>query len=390
MQQHITQWLGFFQVLLLTKFRQNRKEAIETIIWLIVGHLFGLYNPNQLAEALGIAKSDLYRQLANWSVFQWKRLLLEVGCHQALKLIQQSESMSASTQSRRRITLSVDDTVVKRFGQFLSYCYHWWSTRFNSSINGQNILAITIKIGEVVIPLSVRLVGKQGRANTSKPEIFKLMMTEVKAFFEQHGIDITAYPITFDSWYGSQPLRQVLEQLGFKVILVHSKSNYVFTIDGLKAKLSKHKRQIVLQGQLQEDQWGCPKPVARIKAQSPTFGDLILLFFEDQGNCRCMMVFGRLLRACEILSIWRQHHGIEQFWRSLKSIIHLSAMSLQRPSGAYATLGVKVMAYLLLLTVSMATRQTLHQIQLQLSGQIHLLIELMEHFQTENVKATYS
>jgi len=388
MQQHITQWLRFFQVLLLTRFRQNQKEAIETLIWLIVGHLFGLYNPNQLAEALGIAKANLYRHLSNWSLFQWKRLLLEVGCHQALKLIFQSESMSASTQSRRRITLSVDDTVVKRFGKLLPYCYHWWSTRFNASIKGNNILAITIKIGEIVIPLSVRLVGKQGPANTNKPDIFKLMMTEVKVFFEQHGIDITSYPITFDSWYGSQPLREILQQLGFQVILVHAKSNYVFIIGGLKAKLKKHKRQIVWQ--LQAGQWGCSKPVARIKAQSPTFGDLILLFFEDQAKCCCMMVFGKPLRAAEILSIWRQHHGIEQFWRSLKSIIHLSAMSLQKPSGAYATLGVKVIAYLLLLTVSMATRQTLHQIQLQLSGQIHLLIELMEHFQTDNVKATYS
>lgn len=389
MQQHITQWLGFFQVLLLTKFRQNRKEAIETLIWLIVGHLFGLYNPNQLAEAIGIAKANLYRHLSHWSVFQWRRLLLEVGCHQALKLIFQSESMSASTQSRRRITLSVDDTVMKRFGQFLSYCYHWWSTRFNSSIKGQNILAITIKIGEVVIPLSVRLVGKQGRANTNKPDIFKVMMTEVKVFFEQHGVDITHYPITFDSWYGSQPLREVLEQLGFKVILVHGKSNYVFIIEGFKAKLSKHKRRIVLHGQLQEGQWGCPKPVARIKAHSPTFGDLVLLFFEDQAKCCCMMVFGRPLRAAEILSIWRQHHGIEQFWRSLKSIIHLSAMSLQQPTGAYATLGVKVSAYLLLLAVSMATGQTLHQIQLRLSGQIHLLVELMEHFQTGDAKESY-
>lgn len=107
-----------------------------------------------------------------------------------------------------------------------------------------------------------------------------------------------------NSWYGSQPLREVLEQLGFKVILVHGKSNYVFIIEGFKAKLSKHKRQIVLHEQLQEGQWGCPKPVARIKAQSPTFGDLILLFFEDQGKCCCMMVFGRPLRAAEILSIW--------------------------------------------------------------------------------------
>lgn len=217
------------------------------------------------------------------------------------------------------------------------------------------------------------------------------MMTEVKAFFEQHGngIDITSYPITFDSWYGSQPLREVLEQLGFKVILVHGKSNYVFIIDGFKAKLSKHKRRIVLHGQLQEGQWGCPKPVARIKAQSPTFGDLILLFFEDQGNCRCMMVFGRPLRAAEILSIWHQHHGIEQFWRSLKSIIHLSAMSLQKPSGAYATLSIKVNAYLLLLAVSMATGQTLHQIQLKLSGQVHLLFELMEHFHLGDEMESY-
>jgi len=388
MQQHITQWLGFFQGLLATRFRQNQKEAMETLIWLVVGQLFGLYNPNQLADAIGVSKANLYRHIATWSLFQWRRLLMEVGCQQALKLIQQSESMSAATQSRRRITLSVDDTVVRRFGQFLSYCYHWWSTRFNASIKGQNILAITIKIGEVVIPLSVRLVGKQGPANTNKPDIFKLMMTEVKVFFEQHGIDITSYPITFDSWYGSQPLREILQQLGFQVILVHAKSNYVFIIGGLKAKLKKHKRQIVWQ--LQAGQWGCSKPVARIKAQSPTFGDLILLFFEDQAKCCCMMVFGKPLRAAEILSIWRQHHGNEQFWRSLKSIIHLSAMSLQKPSGAYATLGVKVIAYLLLLTVSMATRQTLHQIQLQLSGQIHLLIELMEHFQTDNVKATYS
>lgn len=43
MQQHITQWLGFFQVLILTRFRQHQKEAIETLIWLIVGHLASIW-----------------------------------------------------------------------------------------------------------------------------------------------------------------------------------------------------------------------------------------------------------------------------------------------------------------------------------------------------------
>lgn len=379
MQEHITQWLKFFQGLLLTTFRQEKMEAIEVLLWLLVGHLFGVYNPNQLADYLGIAKASLYRHLSHWSLFQWKRLLLEVGCLKAVEQIQETEAMSAATKSRRRITLSVDDTVLGRFGQLLSYCYHWWYSRFNHSINGQNIIAITLKIGEAVIPLSVRLVGKQGRKNTNKPDLFKVMMGEVKAFFSQHGVDITQYPITFDSWYGSQPLREVLEGLGFKVILVHAKSNYVFTIDGVKAKFSLHKSRI----ELQEGQWGCSKPIARLKAQSPTFGELILLFFKDCGKCRCMMVFGRSLRAAEILSIWCQHHGIEQFWRHLKSIVRLSAMSLHGRDGAYATLGVKVLAYLLLLGISLETGLTLHQIQVQLFGQMEMFLDILSHFQSE-------
>jgi len=273
--------------------------------------------------------------------------------------------------------LSVDDTVLGRESRLLSYCYHWWSTRFNRSINGQNILSVTIKIGHSFIPLSVRLVGKQGCSNTNKPNLLMVMMEEIKDFFEQHGVDITKYPITFDSWYGSQPLRQMLEEFGFEVILVHAKSSYVFTIDGVKAKISHHKQRIALR----EGEWGCNKPVARVKAQSPTFGELILLSFKDQGQYRCMMVFGRFLRSAEILGIWCQHHGIEQFWRHLKTIVRLSAMSLEGRSGAYATLSVKVNAYLLLLAVSMATGKTLHQIQMQLFGQIHLFFELREHFQ---------
>jgi AraC-like DNA-binding protein len=103
---------------------QSKQQAIEILIWLITGHLFGMYNPNQLADALGIEKSGLYVHLSDWSLHQWRRLLLEVGCHQALELIQQTATMSAVAQSRRRITLSVDDTVQQRNGKLIAYCYH--------------------------------------------------------------------------------------------------------------------------------------------------------------------------------------------------------------------------------------------------------------------------
>jgi hypothetical protein len=376
MHQEISKWVKFFQGLIYTKFRQQKSEAIEVLTSLIVGHLFGLYNLNQLSDALLIPKSSLYQHLSCWSLSQWKRLLLEIACQQAYEHIVQTESMSEATQSRRRITLSVDDTVQQRDGKVLAYCYHWYSGRFHKTLAGQNILAVTIKIGHVVIPLVVRLVPKQGRANTQKPQLLVQMLSEVIDFFSNRRIEITDYPITFDSWYGSQPLREELETFGFSQILVHAKSSYVFTIKKENAKLSTHKATVVLD----ENAWGCSCPVCRVKAESPTFGKLVLLFFKDGGKVRCMMAFGRPLRGVEILSVWHQHHGIEQFWRNLKSHVQLHQMRMRGRDGAYASLAVKVLSYLLLTHLTLATGLTFHQIALLLSGQRASFWETIEHF----------
>ncbi len=101
---------------------------------------------------------------------------------------------------------------------------------------------MTVRIGEEVVPLCVRLVGKQGRANTQKPQILVEMLREIIAFFTTQGIDITHYPITFDSWYASQPLRENLSELGFSQILVHAKTSFVFETNSQRGKLSVHKR----------------------------------------------------------------------------------------------------------------------------------------------------
>ena len=75
MHTEITKWIDFFQGLILTRFRQTKTEAIEVLTSLGIGHLFGLYNLNQLSQGLEIPKSALYDHLSQWSLFQWKRLL---------------------------------------------------------------------------------------------------------------------------------------------------------------------------------------------------------------------------------------------------------------------------------------------------------------------------
>ena len=96
-----------------------------------------------------------------------------------------------------------------------------------------------------------------------------------------------------------------------------------------------------------------------------------------------MMVFEKPLLSAEILKIWSQHHCIEQFWRYLITDLKLLSISLEKRQGAYASLDIKILSYLLLQKVSCSARKTFHQIQLELSGQREMLSELRSHFHDE-------
>ena len=376
MRDHFTKSTIFFQDLLWSYFQRITSQVVETLLVLSICHLFGLYNPNQVADALKLPKARLYREIGSLSLYHAKSLNLRLGCAMALDFIKDAESKSASTQSRRCITLSVDDTNLPRNGETLAYTSNYWSTTQKTSIWCQNVLGITLKIGSVVLPLDMRLVSKQGRGNTDKPSLVIVMIKEVLEFFDAHEIDLRKYPITFDSWYGSRKLVETLSDLGFASILVHGKNNYVMRIGDTTAKLSVHKKAV----ELREDQWGCDKPVCRLKAESRTFGECVVVFFPDRRKIRTLLVFGKPLRTCEALRIWSQHHGIEQYWRYLKSSLRVSAMSLESREGAYVSLGIKVISYLILLQVSIAERRTFHQIQLQLTGERQILTDFMTHF----------
>ena len=226
MQENIIRVLKPYRQFLYSKFRQNKHEAIETLLMLAFGHIFEIFTPNQMAEIMKIDKNKVYRAINSWSIYLLRRMFLVAGCQEAVNLVRERLSMSVATLSRARITISVDDTVIDRLGRVIRLTYSWYSGKHKKVVRGQNIIAITIKIGDRIIPLCIRPVGKQGRANTTKPEIFREMLSDVLEFFRQQGIDLTQFPITFDSSYGSKDLTDMLKEAGFDQILVHTKGNY--------------------------------------------------------------------------------------------------------------------------------------------------------------------
>jgi Transposase DDE domain len=366
-----------FQEFLNDNFKQCSKESIEVLLMLAYGHMFDIFTPNQLIQTLNVDKNKVYDAINSWSIYHLRKLFLLAGFPETKKLIEDALTKSPATLSRMRITLCVDDTVVDRLGNLISLTYNWYSGKHHHVVKGQNIISITIKIGQRVIPLCIRPVGKQGRGNTSKPDIFRDMLRSVLELYKQEGIDLNRFPITFDSWYGSDNLIDILKEEGFDQIIVHAKSNYVFTIEGKKQKLSLHKPEI----ELNDSAWGCKGiPIARKEAESPTFGKVILVFFLDCSKVKCIMVFGRKLRASEAISIWKQHHSIEQFWRRLKHDLQIHRMRLQNRNGVYSMVGIKFLAYLVMEKLYALTGLTFQQIKNHAKREINICSFFREHF----------
>jgi hypothetical protein len=206
------------------------------------------------------------------------------------------------------------------------------------------------------------------------------MLTQRKEAFAEHGLDLTRLPLTLDSWFVSQPLREKLEALGFTRIILAGKGRYTFTIQQVKQKASAWKKSLLLC----HGQWGIDVPARRVGADRPTFGPVILFFFQKSTTRTYYLIdFSQTaLRGAEIWHLWKQHQAIEQFWKILKSVLHIKDMQLP-DQGLYTALLIKVIAYLLALqwkAKKAFSKSTLTQLMRQISREYDLRALLEEHF----------
>ena len=362
------------------EFRKNNPIAFEVLMVLAVAHLCGFYNPKQVADFLEVPHQQFYTELKDWSIYHLKKMLLRFMVKQAAEQLKSVMSKSAATRSRAGMTLSIDNSVMDRCGKLLRCTWSWYSGRYHKVIRGQDLLGIVFTIQHIALPLHLLFCPKQGRYHTTKAEGLLFMLTQLKTAFLREGIDISQLPLTLDSAYVSQELRQRLHQLGFVDIIIAGKGNYVFTIDAQKWDASTWKKVLMLE----EPTWGIDVPSCRLWGSSPTFGSLILFFFRKSTtrSYYLMNLSQRALRGAEIWHIWKQHHVIECFWKIMKSIFQLRSMHLQG-DGLYTALLIKVFAYLLALrlkTRGVFSKLTLTELMRQLRREADLRDFLATHF----------
>ena len=362
------------------EFRKNNPIAFEVLMVLAVANLFGFYNPKQLADFLDVPHQKFYAELKDWRVYHVKKMLLCFVIKQAAQKLKPVMSKSAATRSRAGMSLSIDNSVMDRFGKLIRCTYNWYSGRYHKVIRGQDLLGIVLTINNIAFPVHLLFCPKQGRYHTNKADVLIFMLKQLKAEFHREGVDITQLPLTLDSAYVSQELRDRLHKLGFGKIIIAGKGNYVFTIDGQKWDASTWKKVLMLE----EPKWGIDVPSCRLWGDSPTFGSLILFFFrKSTTRSYYLMNFSQMsLRGAEIWHIWKQHHGVECFWKTMKSIFHIRSMQLQG-DGLYTALLIKVLAYLLALRLQadgVFSKLTITEIRRTLRREEDLREFLATHF----------
>jgi hypothetical protein len=92
---------------------------------LAVAHVFGCYNPKQLADCLEVPPQQFSTELQDWSVYQVKKMLRRFLVKQAAEKRKPVMSQSATTRSRAGTTLSIDNSVIDRFGNLLRCTWNW-------------------------------------------------------------------------------------------------------------------------------------------------------------------------------------------------------------------------------------------------------------------------
>jgi hypothetical protein len=375
-QQQFTWFFSHFQ----QEFRKSNPIAFEVLMVLAFAHLFGYYNPKQLADFLDIPHQQLYSHLKSWSLYHLKKMLISFMVKQAAEELGPTLAKSDATRSRAGVTLSIDNSVIDRLGKLLRCTWSWYSGRSKKVVQGQDLLGIVLTINQVALPIHLLFCSKQGRGNTDKPSLLITMLSQLKDEFSRYDIDITQIPLTLDSWFVSESLRQRLYDLGFTKIIIAGKGNYTFTIQNRKQKASAWKKELTLN----PSQWGIDVPSRRIYANNPTFGSVILFSFQKSTTrSYYLMNFSQhAMRGAEIWHIWKQHHQIECFWKVLKSVFHVHAMRLHG-DGLYTGLLIKVLAYLLAIRLK-AQREfskcSITQIMRKLSRDQDLRDVLDEHF----------
>ena len=133
--------------------RKGDKCGFEVLMLMSIAQVFGLYTPKELADYLDISSQPLYAHLKSLSLYSLQKLMLGFMVKQAAQQLKEVLHKSAATQSRARISIHGDDSVLERVGKQIRCTYTWYSGRFKQVVTGNALLGLVLTVNDQILPL---------------------------------------------------------------------------------------------------------------------------------------------------------------------------------------------------------------------------------------------
>lgn len=353
---------------------QKDPAAVEIVVILVLSLLMGWNTPSEVAERLGLSKHEVYGALKELTLHDWQRLFAGAFEDLAIKALKEAQSHSDATWSRLRVVVAIDDSVIRRWGQLLSYLGHWWSGQFHRVLPGQDIVMAVLRIGDQVIPLQFRIMSCL--AKSRRHDKVASILKELAAKWNQAGIRIWRIPVSMDAGYADSGLITTIRELGFGRVLAGAKSSFTLR-PGRSKKAQVPLKDLFGRGDLnREPGWGCKERVGFLKGVNPTFGSVKACARVMLGKVRFVFAFG-IDRAGEIVRVWQSHHWVEEFFKRMKHLLSWGSYRLKGTSGAHASIVVPFLAYFVLLELQQRTDGTFARLLRAIDQLAHIALDDM-------------
>ena len=322
-----------------------QKKLLGKIFALMFPTLFGCINASELTRTRGWDKNLPSRILGALPKRSWLKRLRKLGQAVLGSLWRHIETRSDATRSRWQWTWVLDDSVFRKYGGKLELVGTWWSGQHKRVVDGIDgvLLLVVIGDGKLIVPVdfAVRRPNPTGPGRRCRTKLgwAQVMLDETLAALRRRGLDLPAPLVVADSWFSDAKLMAPGADTHHGTLLVQGKATYTYYLeDGRKIKGS----DVVDE----DNDWPLPQRLnapdcryARLRAKSPTYGEVTLIIVDKPGEKRFyLLCFATPLQATRLLRLWSRRHWIAQGFRTLKHLLATDACQVHSEHAYYGHL----------------------------------------------------
>jgi hypothetical protein len=336
----------------------SQHKLLGKIVGVMFPALFGCRTPSELCRVRGWDKQWPSRILGALPKRSWLKRLRRLALEVLAPLWRHVASKSPATQSRWQWTWVWDDSVFHKYGEQLGLVGRWWSGQQKRVLSGIDGLLLLVVIGDgrLVVPVDFAIrrpdpVGP-GAPCRDKLSWARVMLDERMAALRRHGLEVPAPIMVADSWFSDSKLMQYVGDTHQGTLLVEGKQSYIFTL----ANGHKVKGHDLIEGKMwqwRQSPWEPGVYYVRLRATSPTYGQVTIVIVEEPGQDRFyLLCLETTLSAPQLIRRWRRRTWIEFVFRTLKHLLGTEACQVHSEDAYYGHLVLRLMGSFVLFYTS--------------------------------------